>query len=184
MVRRNADRPSRIAAAFKVGMVILTLGLGGCGGGDISDLQAYVDSVKGRSSGRVAPLPEFETYESFVYSAAELRDPFVPKEEESVIDTSRAASGLAPDLNRHKESLENFPLDTLKFVGLLQKEKQTWAIIKAPDNLVYRAQVGQYAGQNHGKISAISETRVELEEIIPDALGGWVKRNAALAIEE
>ena len=75
-------------------------------------------------------------------------------------------------------------MDGLEFVGLLENNAESWAIITAPDTLVYRAQVGNHLGQNFGKIVVIDESKVQLEEIVPDGLGGWIKRNAALAIKE
>lgn len=183
MRRRNQNslvpRPKAIALAA------LTLLAVGCSRNELSDLQQYVQEVKARPAGRIPPLPEFETYETFVYQNRELRDPFVPKDEATITQTGRPTGpGLRPDMNRRKEALENFPLDGLKFVGLLENSSDSWAIIKAPDNLVYRAKVGNHIGQNYGEVVSVDESKVRIVEIIADGLGGWIKRDAALAIEE
>jgi type IV pilus assembly protein PilP len=166
-------------------LLMASMVLVGCSGSEHGDLRGFVDEVKSRPAGRIAPLPEFEVYESYAYSSAEERDPFAPRASAHLAGSGGAGgSDLEPDLNRYKEALEQFPLDGLEFAGILENQDQTWAIIKAPDGLVHRVQVGNHLGQNYGKIVRVSETKVEIEEIIPDGLGGWIKRDAALAITE
>ncbi len=128
-------------------------------------------------------MPEFKPYESFVYSDENLRDPF------SVIsgdneDSISSDLSLRPDLNRNREALEEYPLDTLHFVGHLERDQQRWAIITSPDNLVYRVKVGNHLGSNYGEIISISETTINIKEIIEDGLGGWIEREAALSLTE
>jgi type IV pilus assembly protein PilP len=158
--------------------------LAGCSSGEFDDLQTYVKEVKARPPGRIAPIPEFETYETVTYNDRDLRDPFVPKEEVTISRPGSGGPGFQPDKNRRKETLESFPLDSLKYVGSLENRNDSWAIIKAPDNLVYRAKVGNHLGLNYGEITAITEGKVQITEVIPDGVGGWVKRQAALAVEE
>jgi type IV pilus assembly protein PilP len=45
-------------------------------------------------------------------------------------------------------------------------------------------QAGNYAGQNYGKITRVTEYEVELTEIVPDGIGGWMERQATIAISE
>ena len=80
--------------------------------------------------------------------------------------------------------MENFPLDTLRMVGLLEQNKQVWGLVKDPQNLVHRVQTGNYAGQNDGQIVSVTETTIELIEIIPDGLGGYIERSASLGISD
>lgn len=163
-----------------------TLLLGGCSNGGYSDLDEHMNAVRSRPAGHIAPLPEFETYESFHYEADELRDPFAPREEEAVANNeqSSAGNGIQPNLNRHKEALEQFPLDAISYVGVLERNGQTWAILQAPDGFVHRAAVGNYLGQNNGEIRDISESEIRLIEIVQDGLGGWVERQATLVLKE
>ncbi len=174
-----------VAGIIKLFVVVLASSmLVACASDNKDDLLRYVKSVKSKKAGRIAPLPEFKTYESFSYHAGELRDPFDPfedKGEEKVVDTG---IGLRPDVTRHKEALEDFPLDTLHFVGHLERGGNTWAIVTAPDGLVYRVKTGNYVGQNHGKINMISESRIDIVEIVPDGMGGWIEREAALSLTE
>jgi len=62
--------------------------------------------------------------------------------------------------------------------------KQVWAIIQAPDQTVYRVQVGDHMGQNSGMIRKITEEKVSLVELIQGASGDWVEREASLSLEE
>ncbi len=154
--------------------------LAGCSQ-DTSDLQKFISQTKSAHVGSVAPIPQFKPYESFSYSAAELRDPFVATidlEEDSAIKTSL----LNPDLSRPRQPLEVFPLDTLSMVGTLEQDTQQWGLIKDPQGFVHRVQVDHYMGQSEGRIIAIDESSVHLIEIVPDGIGGYIERDASIAI--
>lgn len=156
-----------------------------CSSGSLSDLQSYVQSVKARPAGRIAPLPEFKTYETFAYSAGNLRDPFVMMQNEAeLVQATAGAAGPKPDEQRNKETLEMYPLDTLRFVGQLERGNEKWAIVTSPDGLVHRVKAGNYIGQNFGKITAVTESQLEITELVPDGMGGWVERQAALSLGE
>jgi type IV pilus assembly protein PilP len=154
--------------------------LGGCGGQPHSDLVSYVNEIKSRQKGRIPPLPEIKPYETFAYSADELRDPFTAFVQEAV--AAATDSGLRPDMNRRREALEQFPLDALVFSGHLERDTELWALISAPDSMVYRVKVGNYMGSNFGEILEISENRIKLRELISDGSGGWIEREAALSL--
>jgi type IV pilus assembly protein PilP len=160
-----------------------------CTGNDMDDLTSYVASVKARPAGRIPPLPAFETYVTVPYVAAHLRDPFMPYM--AAADTgappaqvSTQQSSIRPPVTHKPEPLEKFPLDGLKFVGLLERQGERWAIIMAPDKLVHRVKVGNYLGENYGKIVSITETKIELVETISNGLGGWIESPATLSVVE
>ena len=154
--------------------------LSGCSSDD-TDLQEFIDQTRSKHLGSVEPLPQFKPYQNFVYSAGNLRDPFEPAFEENA---KKEDEGPTPDQQRPREPLESFPLDTLRMVGILEQNKQIWGLIKDPQNIVHRVQVGNYAGQNEGQIVSVSEDKVELVEIVPDSLGGFVERHATLSISD
>jgi type IV pilus assembly protein PilP len=162
-------------------LVLLTTILGGCSSSH-SDLDAYIEDVKRKTKGKVEPLPEVKTYESEVYAAGDLRDPFTPYEEEPSEELS--PPGPVPDTNRKREALEAFPLDSLAFVGHLEKDGTLWGLVQAPDDSIYRVSVGNHMGKNYGEILNISESSITLKEIIPSGSGGWVEREASLALTE
>lgn len=171
-------------AYLKITLGCLLVTLAGCSSDQHRDLQQFVATEKARPPGRIDPLPEFEMYETFTYGARDERDPFRPKEEAVLTQTQHVASGPRPDGNRNKEALEAFPLDSLTFMGLLQKEDTIWGIVKDPQGMVHRTQVGNHMGQNYGRITIINESKIELMEIVPDGRGGWFEREAAVAISD
>ncbi len=167
---------------FKFGFILATsLTLVACAG-DNTDLHEFIEQTRSKHLGSVEPLPQFKPYQNFTYSASDLRDPFEPAFQ--MEEEEEKASGIRPDSERVKEPLENFPLDTLRMVGILEQHEQIWGLIKDPQNVVHRVQVGNYAGQNEGQIVAVSEDKIELIEIIPDGLGGYIEQNATLGIGE
>ncbi len=148
---------------------------------DMGDLYAFIEQTKSSNVGSVKPIPQFKPYESFSYSAVELRDPFVA---DANLDEGEqtTTSLLNPDSSRPKEALEAFPLDTLRMVGILEQQDNMWGLIKDSQNVVHRVQVGNYMGQNEGRITAIDDSSITLIEIIPDGVGGYLERDASLAI--
>ena len=172
---------SRIAIVLLLGLAVA-----GCSSDKLSDLRKYVETVKARPGGRVEPIPEVKPFESFTYRSAGRKSPFEPWGLNAGIPKASGAAGggIHPDMNRRREALEAFPLDSLRMVGTIAQKDGVWAIIKAPDGLVYRVTRNNYLGQNHGRITKISEDKVELVEIVPDGLGGWQERRASLELAE
>jgi len=169
---------------------LATLALAGlltaCSHNPTADLEVYVEEVKNQQKASIEPLPEFEPFDSFEYAASELRDPFTPPVFSHAPATVAQAtgSGIKPDFDRPTEPLEEYPLDSLRMVGTLEQNEDSWALILDTDDTIHRVQHGNYLGQNHGKIIRVTEFEVELTEIIPDGLGGWMERPASIAISE
>ena len=157
-----------------------------CSGEPTSDLEEYVQITKRQQKSSIEPLPEFKPYESFAYQAADLRDPFTAPTFSQAIPKGPITSnnGIKPDFDRPSEPLEEFPLDSLRMVGTLEQSEDHWALINDTDGTIHRVQPGNHAGQNHGKIIRITEYEVELTEIVPDGIGGWIERQASIAISE
>lgn len=157
--------------------------LGGCTGGDLSDLQAYVESVKGRPPVPLEPFPSFKEVVPFVYQAGKRRDPFVP-DEETKPQPLPVGGGIAPDPNRPREPLERYPLDAIRMVGTLEQYEVRAALVRAPDGTLYRVGLGNYLGQNSGKVVVIQENRIEVEEIVGDGAGNYRERHSSVALSE
>lgn len=181
--QQSAGRRTLRRVLAVAGLIALTTVVAGCAGKNKDDLIAYVKSVKARKAGHIAPLPEFKSYEVYAYKPDGLRDPFKPSEK-ATIHAGAGKGGPRPDQHRNKEPLEAFPLDGLKYVGLLQKGKTTWAIVTAPDGFVYQVQVGNYMGQNYGRVTKITAGEIDIRELVPSGVGGWVERKAVLALTE
>ena len=169
-----AERPlARLAvlAALVAGL------LAGCSGRD-GDLDRFIDATKKEPGGRVEPLPEVKPYEAFTYTDQDLRSPFVPG------GSGGASAGLRPDSKRNREFLEQFSLDTLKMVGTLSLGGNRYGLVSTKDGRVHRVVVGEHIGTNDGKITDITPSKIALVEIIPDGLGGYIERPAALGLNE
>ena len=164
----------------RIGLYTSLLSISACSQ-DVSDLQSFIAQTKSAHVGSVKAIPQFKPYESFSYSAAELRDPFVANTNLEN-DDGTTTSLLNPDSTRPRQPLEVFPLDTLSMVGILEQNTQLWGLIKDPQNIVHRIQVGNYIGQSEGRITEINESAVHLVEIIPDGIGGYIERDASIAI--
>jgi len=159
----------------------MSLGLVGCGSGQHDDLDQFVRDAGQGMRGKVEPLPEVKPYEPFPYEAFNLSDPFTPRK---LKPSAGGSGGFQPDLNRRKEPLESFELEKLKMVGTLQQNKVVYALIKAPDNSLYRVKVGNHMGVNFGHITNISEQEVKLTEIIEDSAGDWSEKPSSLTLIE
>lgn len=153
-------------------------------GGDMSDLEQFIETTKGKHHGSVEQLPDFPPYQMFEYTYVDVRDPFRPQTDINVSIAQSAYDGPRPETQRLKEPLESYPVDALKMVGLLQQKSQTWGLVRDPDGTIHRVQPGNYAGQNHGKIVSVSESKIDIVELVPDGLSGWVNRDAMLAMAE
>ncbi len=162
---------------------LLCVGLLACGEENISDLNEYVQEVKSRKKGRVPELPEVKSYETFAYNQTNLRNPFQPQRA-SRKARGRNAGGPTPNLKRKREVLEQYPLDTLTMVGSLEQSGERWALIKTQDGTIFRVKRGSYMGQDNGRITNILDSQIELKEIVPDGLGGWIKRKSTLGVNE
>ena len=173
------SKATRIFAA--VGLSVALVGMSGCGR-DMSDLETYVKETKDRPGGRIEPLPEITPYDSHEYSVANLRPPFVPDTPTASSDGS--GSGVRPVENRSREYLEQYPLDTLNMVGTLDLNNVNHGLVQTTDGLIHRVVIGNYMGQNDGKIVSISNSEISLVEIISDGLGGYLERPAAVALSD
>jgi len=155
----------------------LCVALAGCGKERFQDLQEFMKDAEANIPRKIEPLPEVKAYTPFEYAAFDLPDPFRPRK----LTPTKGEGGLQPDLNRRKEPLEAFPLESLKMVGTLQQQREIFALIKA-DNTVYRVRKGNYMGQNFGLITDVGETEIKLKEIVQDATGDWTERVSSLQL--
>jgi len=153
--------------------------LSACGRGN-DDLRAYLDQVKARPGGRIEPLPPVHPAATFAYEPGDRRSPFVAEQQRRVNNNPNAVEG--PDPNRTREFLEQFPLDTMHMVGTLSDKRASYGLVQTADGLVHRVTVGNHLGQNYGKITAITDSEIRLQEIISDGLGGYLERPAKIAL--
>lgn len=163
-------------------IAVVSAGMLAACGGDMDDLDQYINEIKARPGGRIEPLPEITPYEVFTYvaDAQGLRSPFVPDTPQA----SGSTGGTRPDLDRSREYLESFPLDSLGMVGTLYIGDTMYGLVQTSDGLIHRVVPGNYMGQNDGRISGISESEITLVEIISDGIGGYIERDAAVGLTD
>jgi type IV pilus assembly protein PilP len=156
--------------------------LAGCENRD-SDLRQFIEATRREPGGNVAPLPDVRPYEAFTYSAQSLRSPFLPGVPGGLGGPNGSPS-LRPDSKRNREILEQYSLDQLRMVGTLAISGRLFGLVKVKEGLVYRVLPGNYMGQSDGKVADITASKISLTEIVPDGLGGYMERPAALALSE
>ena len=159
----------------------------GCGPGlDLSDLQSFTENALENHEPRIDPPPEIEPDEIFLYTAQDLTDPFLPLNlrdgQEPLADETAGDEIFEPE--RRRDALEQFPLDSLAMHGTLRREEHIWALVRAPDGGVHRVTLGDYLGQNNGKIIDVSEGEIMIREVVKSHSGRWQERKAALPLIE
>ena len=160
-------------------LACISAALSACSSAD-DELTRFIEDTKHEPGGRVEPLPEIKPYQTFVYSASDMRSPFLP----SSPGSGAGLAGVRPDQKRNREFLEQYSLDTLKMVGTLRLGGQMYGLVETKDGLVHRVTTGNHMGQAEGKITDISPSKISIVEIVPDSLGGYMERPAALGLNE
>jgi len=123
------------------------------------------------------PSPVFA--EPIAYDFASLRDPFQPPSRQRVRPVGRPAAG--PDFARPRGVLEGFAVEQFEMVGTLSLGTQTFALLRGASS-IHRLAIGDYLGPDHGRITAIHDSHVELAELFPDGHGAWLERSQTLAL--
>ncbi|MBX3600031.1 MAG: pilus assembly protein PilP [Rubrivivax sp.] len=133
----------------------------------------------------VPPLQPPRKFDPQPYTSAQAVEPFSNQKLSVALKAEARGpnSLLASELNRRREPLESYPLDSMIMVGSVDKQGQPYALLRV-DNLLYQVKVGDYLGQNYGRITRIAETEITLREIVQDAAGEWIERPATLQLQE
>ncbi len=158
--------------------------LGGCSA-DHDELREWMEQQRREVKPRVAPLQPPKRFDPQPYTAAQVTEPFSGQKLSVALkqDARQPNSLLAAELNRRKEPLEAYPLDSMAMVGSVNKQGQPFALLRV-DNLLYQVKVGDYLGQNNGRVLRITETEVTLREVVQDATGEAIERPATLQLQE
>lgn len=162
--------------------------LSGCTSSDEDELRSWMAQERANAKPRITPLEEPKPFKPQAYTAGDGMDPFNPLKLIQVLrkesaQTSASTDLLAPELNRRKEPLEAEPLDTMTMVGSLDKKGVPTALLRV-GTLLYQVRVGNYLGQNYGKITKITENSIRLREIVQDGGGDWIERTSTLELQE
>lgn len=174
---------------IKTGLVLIAVAslslLSACQSTEQEQIETWMTDLRKEIKPSVQKLPEPKKFEPAPYAKQGTIDPFNAQKLAAALkrDVSQSNKLLQAELNRRKGPLEAYPIDAITMVGSLNKSGANVALLKA-DNLLYQARVGEYLGQNFGRITKISETEVSLREIAQDAAGEWIERNANLTLQE
>lgn len=167
-----------------LGVVVAALALSGCGA-ELDELQAWMDQQKREVKPNVPPLTPPKKFDPQPYAAADSVDPFSNQKLAVALkrDERAPSSLLAAELKRRKEPLEAYPLDSMSMVGSMNRLGQPYALLRV-EGLLYQVKVGEYIGQNYGRILKVTETELVLREVVQDAAGEWIERNTSLQLVE
>lgn len=157
--------------------------LSGCSGGDFSDLQSFMEEVRARPKGSIEPVPKFQPYEAFTYTASAMRSPFQPSVKIDILSQHKGSKDIKPDETRIKQFLEGFNIEIFEMVGTLSNDMGLNALVRGAGG-VHRVKVGDYLGRNNGRIVSINDSGVDVIEIVPDGEGGWLERPRSIPLKE
>lgn len=182
----NSPRRATVRARAAVPAMLLaccTL-LTACGDSDVQEVKHWMKEVDGQAVVKVQPISEPKTFIPFAYASNDEADPFnANKLLAELAKAAKGGGGLKPDMERRKELLESFPLDTVKMVGTMQKAGVIYALLQI-DRAVHQVKTGQHVGQNYGLITSVGESAITIKEIVQDATGDWVERISKLELQE
>jgi type IV pilus assembly protein PilP len=167
-----------------LGVMLACTLLAGCEG-DQDDLGQWMEQQRREVRPNVSPLQAPKKFDPQPYTSAQAVEPFSNQKLTVALklEARQPNSLLASELNRRKEPLEAFPLDSMAMVGSVTKGGQPFALLRV-DNLLYQVKVGDYLGQNYGRVTRITETEVALREVVQDAAGEWIERIGSLQLQE
>ena len=175
---------SSLRLIVRTSAALMLLGLlYGCGDGGIQDVNQWMQETRQQTRVSIKPLSPPKTFTPYTYDAKGREDPYSPNKLAVAFAKAKGGGSIHPNLDRRREALESYPLDTLHMVGTLSKPGMTYALILA-DKSVYQVKVGNYIGQNLGMITKITDNEIELKEVVQDASGEWVEREAKLELQE
>ena len=163
---------------------VVAVAAAGCGG-EQDELTQWMDHQQREVKPSVQPLSPPKKFIPQGYVALTGVEPFSTQKLSVALkqEARQPNSLLAKEINRRKEPLEAYPLDSMSMVGSVSKAGRPYALLRV-DNLLYQVKQGDYLGQNNGKITKISETDLSLREIVQDAAGEWIERSSALQLQE
>ena len=171
-------------SVVRLAVSALVLLLAACSA-DNDQLQQWMDQQRREVKPNVQPLQPPKKFDPEPYTEANAVEPFSTQKLTVAIkqEARQPNSLLAAELNRRKEPLEAYPLDSMTMVGSVKRDGHEFALLKV-DNLLYQVKVGDYLGQNYGRVTKIAETEIALREIVQDAAGEWIERPATLQLQE
>ncbi len=164
-------------------VTLSVLHLSGCNYETEASVDAWMADTRKNTKVQALPLIEPKVFTPYTYAAQGIIEPFNADKLDMAYLQQRNICGINPDFNRRREPLESFPIETVKMVGTISKKGQKTALLQV-DTMIYQVQVGNYVGQNFGKIDSITDNTIEITELIPDVSKVWGRRKMRLELQE
>lgn len=161
----------RIKLLCCLGVPLLVLA---CSTTEHEDLKVWMTEQAKGMKGKVPPLPEIKPFPVVSYEAENVLPPFSPAK---IITAEMARDQSAPESDRPRQPLENFPLEDLKVTGVIFDGKSYIAIVATPaPNKPKHVRIGEFMGQSFGKVVSIDHCQVKIVETVKDSNGAWTDR--------
>jgi len=159
-----------------------------CSFSEDDETTSWIDKQTRHTTLTVAPSPVSPEFQAQHYTPLSELDPF--DDQRLVLANKKewqlsAAQGglLGSEMRRKKESLEEFPLESMTMVGRMTSESQQVALVKV-DTVLYQVRMGSHLGQNFGRVVDINDHGLSLRELVQDTLGKWTERKSILTLQE
>jgi type IV pilus assembly protein PilP len=168
-------------------IIAAPLALSACGFSSETEIQQWMTETRASMRPNTTPVPEPKVFTPQSYESRAAVDPFDGQKIVMAVARQQqaraSASSVKPDLDRRRETLEGFPLDQIRMVGMMRQSGNNVALVET-NGSTHMVRVGNYVGQNFGLITRITEAEVQLKEIVQDAAGEWVERPAKLELQD
>lgn len=176
------SRPPHRPLAPRVGRLcagaLATVALTACQTSDEEKLRKWLDTTKRASSAEPAQLATLPTTPAQPPVSPTDIDPFAPAR---LAAPARSASSH-PEAERRREPLEDFPLESMQMVGVLERGGRKVAVLRIGDQIRHVG-VGQYMGLRHGRVTRITDQEIALRELVLEGETDWKEQMTSLKLE-
>ena len=160
----------------------LLAALAGCNA-DTDELVQWMEQQHKEVRPSVPPVYPPKKFDPQAYLGMNGVEPFGSQKLVPAGGSSQASSAMLKARAHDPQELESYPLDSMAMVGTLIQGGHTVALLMV-DNRLHNVKVGDWIGQNSGKIIKITEKEITVNEIVQDAVGETVERNSTLQLQE
>ncbi|MDE0365967.1 MAG: pilus assembly protein PilP [Gammaproteobacteria bacterium] len=147
-------------------IVITVIAVAGCSAGNDSvEPEDFAEAVRNPQGVQAEPLPPLEQPETFGYRVRGHRSPFESSAGWAAVHRAKPALA-APDSDRSRHLLRSVPVDRIAMVGTLARGNVRFGLVRVDGGRVHRIGVGDYLGEQRGRVQAIDPLAMELLEIV------------------
>ncbi len=169
----------------RAGFLVLCFLLTACGPSRQDDLRQWMQEQRQAGVPLARSLAAPQVFKHLPYLKGERKDPFT---KHSLLALASAqAAPVNPHISllhksRTRQPLEDIALESMHFVGMLEKQGRYVALVRA-NGVLHQVFLGQYIGKNFGKVWRVDESGIALQEVAQDAEGKWLERKTYLRLQ-